>query len=105
MENGVGVFGAPIQEVHGFFRWEDEQFNFTPLSLTFDLIHGWQRSFALTHHQPTAFPRDLLLQRERRVSEGVAELLRGFLLSFANLTSVDHHVIAVLNAVDPNLSK
>ena len=30
-----------IQELHGFFRWEDEQFNFAPLSLTFDLIHNW----------------------------------------------------------------
>ena len=38
MENGVGAFGAPIQELHGFFRGEDEQFNFAALSLTFDLI-------------------------------------------------------------------
>jgi hypothetical protein len=30
-----------IQELHGFFRWEDEQFNFAPLSLTFHLIHDW----------------------------------------------------------------
>ena len=41
MENGVGVFGAPIQELHGFFRWEGEQFNFAPSSLASDLIHDW----------------------------------------------------------------
>ena len=27
MENCVGAFGVPIQELHGFFRWEDDQFN------------------------------------------------------------------------------
>ena len=41
MENSVGAFDVPIQELHGFFRWEDEQVNFAPLSLTFDLIHDW----------------------------------------------------------------
>jgi hypothetical protein len=41
MENGVGASCVPIQERHGFFRWEDEQFNFAPLSLTSDLIHDW----------------------------------------------------------------
>src|SRR5580704_12834864 len=105
MENGVGASGAPIQEFHGLFRWKDEQFNFAPLSLTFDLIHNWQSPFARADQQATAFPRDLLFQRERRVSEGFAELLGGFLLPFAHLAPVDHHVIAVLNAIDPNLPK
>ena len=41
MENGVGLLDALIQYLHGFFRWEDEQFNFAPLSLTFDFIHNW----------------------------------------------------------------
>ena len=41
MENGIGVFGAPIQEIHGFFRWENDQFHFAPLSLTSDFIHNW----------------------------------------------------------------
>src|SRR5271157_2754914 len=41
MENGIGLLAALIQELHGFFRGEDEQFDFAPLSLTFDLIHDW----------------------------------------------------------------
>jgi hypothetical protein len=41
MENCVGASGVSIQELHGFFRWQDEQFNLAPLSLTFDLIHHW----------------------------------------------------------------
>jgi hypothetical protein len=28
VENGIGVFFAPLQELEGFFRWEDDQFNF-----------------------------------------------------------------------------
>jgi len=28
VENGIGVFGTLIQELHGFFRWEDEQCEF-----------------------------------------------------------------------------
>jgi hypothetical protein len=39
MENGVGASGAPIQNLHGLFRRKDEQFDFAPLSLTFDLLH------------------------------------------------------------------
>ena len=75
MENGVGLLDALIQELHGFFRWEDEQFNFAPPSLTSDLIHDWQCSSARAHHQPTALPRYLLFQRERRVTETVPEPL------------------------------
>jgi hypothetical protein len=44
MENGLGVFVAPLQELYGFFRWEDDQFNFAPLSLTSNLIHDRQCS-------------------------------------------------------------
>jgi len=105
MENGIGIFGTLIQELHGFFRWEDDQLDFAPLSLTFDLIHDWQSSFARADHQAAAFPRNLLFQRERRVSEGFTELLRRFLLPFVHLASVDHDVIAALNAIDPNLPK
>src|SRR5271165_108563 len=105
MENGIGVFGTLIQELHGFFRWEDDQLDFAPLSLTFDLIHHWQCSFARADHQAAAFPRNLLFQRERRVSEGFAELLGSFLLPFPHLASVDQHVIAILNPIDPNLPK
>ena len=46
MENGVGLLAALIQNSHGFFRWQDEQFNFAPLSRTFNLIHNWKGSFA-----------------------------------------------------------
>ena len=59
MENCVGAFGVPIQELHGFLRWQDEQFNLAPLSLTFDLIHDRQCSFSRADHQATVFPREL----------------------------------------------
>src|SRR5271169_4401482 len=103
MENGISLLDALIQKLHGFFRWDDSQFNFAPPSLTFDLIHDRQCSFARADYQTTAFPRDLLFQRERRVSEGFAKLLGSFLLPFGHLSPVDHRVIAVLNAIDPNL--
>src|ERR1035437_5054177 len=105
MENGIGIFCASLQEIHGFFRWEDDQFNFAPLSFTSDLIHDWQCSAARADHQAAAFPRYLLFQRERRVSETVAKLLGWLFLALANLSSVDHDVIAVLNAIDLNLPK
>src|ERR1035437_5881065 len=105
MENGIGLLDAFIQALHGLFRWEDEQFNFAPRSLTFDLIHDWQCSFARADNQPTAFPRYLLFQRERCVPETVAELLGRLLLALPNFPSVDHDVIAVVSAIDSNLSK
>jgi hypothetical protein len=40
-----------------------------------------------------------------RANEGLAEILGSFPLSFAHLASVDHDVISVLNAIDPNLPK
>ena len=39
MENVIGAFCAPLQEIHGFFRWEDDQFNFAPLCFASNLIH------------------------------------------------------------------
>jgi len=40
-----------------------------------------------------------------RTNEGLAEILESFLLSFAHPASVDHDVISVLKAIDPNLPK
>src|SRR5215472_15041643 len=105
MKKGVGLLGALIQNFQGFFRWEDEQFNFAPLGLTFDLIHDWQCSFACADYQTVTFPRDLFFLRERRVSEGFAELFGSSLLPFTHLASVNDHVIGVLNAIDPNPPK
>jgi hypothetical protein len=59
MENGIGLLEALIQELHGFFRWDESAIQLAPLSLTFDLIDDWQSTFARTDHQPAAFPRDL----------------------------------------------
>src|SRR5271166_2660212 len=69
MKNGIGLFCAPIQQFYGFFRWEDDQFHLTTVSLSPNLIHDWQCSGAGTDHQPTAIPRYPLFQRERRVTE------------------------------------
>src|SRR5208283_7453 len=87
------------------FRWEDDQFNVSPPRLTSDLIHDWKCSGARADHQATAFPGYLLFQRERRVTETVPKLLGWLLLALANLSTVDYDVIAVLNAIDPNLPK
>ena len=100
MENGIGVFCLLLQELNGFFRWEDDQFNFVLLSLTSNLIHDWKCSGSRADHQLAAFPRYLLRRRERRVAETVPKLLRWFLFAPANL-----YVIALLNAIDPNFSK
>src|ERR1700687_3094171 len=105
MENGIGVFCVPLQELYGFFRWEDDQFDFVLLSLTSNLIHDWKCSGARADHQPAAFPRCILCQRERRVAESFPKLLRWFLRTPANFSLIDHDVIAVLNAIDPNFSK
>jgi hypothetical protein len=75
MENGIGIFFAPLQELYGFFGWEDDQFNFAPLCLASNLIHDRQCSGARADHQPAASPRYLLFQRERCVTETVPEIL------------------------------
>ncbi len=105
MENGVGVSGAPIQNLHGLFGREDEQFNFAPPSLTSDLIHDWQCSGARANHQPMAFPGYLLFQRQRRVTDTVPKLLGRFLVALPDLSPVDDDVVTVRNAIDPNLPK
>ena len=102
MKDGVRVFGASIQVFHGFFRWQDNQFDFAPPGLTPNLIHHLQSSGARADYQMTAFPRYLLLQRKRRMTESVPKFLGWFLLALANLSSVDHDIVAVLNAIDPN---
>ena len=95
MEKGVGAFSVPIQDLHGFFRGEDEQFNFVALSLTFDLIHNWQSPSPV----PTTKRRHLhgiFSSRESGVCPKASRNFSGSLL---------HHVIAVVDVIDPNLLK
>lgn len=102
MKNGIGIFGPVIQQLHGFFRWEDDQFNVAPSSLTSYFIHDWQCPAARADHQPSASSRYLFLPRERRVPETVPKLLGRFLFALANLAMVDYYVITVFNPINPN---
>ena len=45
----------------------------------------------------------LLLQRERRMSKSVTEFLGRFFLALVDLPTVDHHVVLVGDAINPNL--
>jgi hypothetical protein len=49
-----------------------------------------------------AFPGYLLFDGERCVAEGVTELFGWLLLALADLSAVDHHVVFIGNAIDPD---
>ena len=51
-------------------------------------------------NQARALPGNVLLHRQRRVAECLAELLRRLLLPGVNLASIDDHVVVVGHSID-----
>src|SRR5437016_1269257 len=69
--------------------------------LALHLLHHRQSTVcAGTDHKSVAFPRYVLLNRQRRVSKVVTEFFRWLFLAFADLPMVDHHIVFVDAAVD-----
>src|SRR6516165_12502563 len=103
VEDGVGPSGALAQELECLLRGQSDEFDVPPFRLAADVVHDRQRSAAGPHHQALALPRDLLVERQRRVAVERSVLFGGALVSLPDFTAVDDQVVVVLVAVDTEL--
>ena len=78
MQNGVGVSRVFAQQVDGLCCGLDDQFDSTALCFPFHFIHNWQLARPRADDKAPALPGYLLLNRYRRMSEGVSEFFDGF---------------------------
>jgi hypothetical protein len=85
----------------GLFCWDRDEVNVSARRLRHHLGHDRQRAVGPgADDQPGSAPRELLVGRERSVSELVAIWLRGLLAPFAHGTSVNDDVVLVRSSVD-----
>ena len=85
----------------GLFCWDSDKVNVSERRLRNHLGHDRQRAVGPgADDQPGSAPRELLVGRERSVSELVAVWLRGLLAPFAHGTSVNDDVVLVRSSVD-----
>src|SRR6516162_1947499 len=105
VQDCVGFGSFFLQLLNGLLRRKDYKFDLSPLGFTLHLVHHWQCAGASADHESAAFPRNCLLQGERRVTECIAELFRRLLFAPANFSTVDHHVVVVGGSVDANGTK
>src|SRR6516164_1869773 len=106
VQDGVGVVGILLERVYGLGRRKNEQLDSAALGFELYVFHHRQTTMcAGTDHQPLAFPRDVLFNRQRRVSELVAKLLGRLLLPLADFAAINYHVIVVGGPVDTNRTK
>ena len=74
-----------------------------PRRIALDFFHYRQIAVGPgADHQTTALPGYVLFSRERCMAESLAKFLGGFLLSLADFPTIDHHIVLVRDAIDPN---
>src|SRR5215471_13215538 len=100
VQDRVRVVRTLLQRLDCFRGGQDQEFDFSAFGFAFYFIHGRQLSGTGTDHEPLTFPRNLLLDRQRRVRELLTESLRWLLLALADLATVDHHVVFVSDTIN-----
>src|SRR6267143_2754301 len=101
VEDRIGVFGVLLQYLDGFDRGKNQQFDVATLRDVLYFFHHRQSSVCTgADHESVAFPRYVLLDRKRRVSEVGAEFFTWLFLAFADLPMIDHDIVFVGAAVD-----
>jgi hypothetical protein len=84
MENGICSFGLVGKCLDSFFRGQNQQSDCSTARLEFHVVHHRKRSVSSrANHEVLAFPGYLFLDRERGMSELLAESFRGLLLGAA----------------------
>src|SRR6266851_7148338 len=101
MENGICSLGLVGKCLDSFLRGQNQQSDFSATRLKFHLVHHRKRSISSrANHEALAIPGYLFLDRDRGMSELLAESFRGLLLALANPASVNDEVTFIGNAIN-----
>jgi hypothetical protein len=101
MENGICSLGLVGKRLDSFLRGQDQQIDLSTARLEFHLVHHRKRSISSrADYEALALPGYLFLDRNRGMSELLAESFRGLLLALANPAAVNDDVTFIGNAIN-----
>src|ERR1700694_4581352 len=101
VENGICSLGFVGKRLDGFVRRQNQQIDFSAARLEFHLVHHRKRSVSSrADYEALALPGYLFLDRDRGMSELLAEFFRGLLLALANPAAVNDDVTFIGNAIN-----
>src|SRR6266851_5210111 len=101
VENGICSLGLDGKCLDSFVRGQNQQIDFSAARLEFHLVHHRKRSVSSrADYEALALPGYLFLDRDRGMSELLAESFRGLLLALANPAAVNDDVTFIGNAIN-----
>jgi hypothetical protein len=101
VENGICSLGLVGKCLDSFFRGQNQQIDFSAARLEFHLVHHRKRSISSrAYYEASALPGYLFFNRDRGVSELLAESFRGLLFARANPAAVNDDVTFMGNAIN-----
>ena len=101
VENGICSLGLVGKCLDSFLRGQNQQSDFSAARFEFHLVHHRKRSISSrADYEALALPGYLFLDRDRGVSELLAESFRGLLLALANPATVNDDVTFINNAIN-----
>src|SRR5882724_3084074 len=101
MENGICSLGLVGKRLDSFVRGQNQQSDFSAARLEFHLVHHRKRSISSrADYEALALPGYLFFDRDRGMSEFLAEFFRGLLLTLANPAAVNDDVTFIGNAIN-----
>lgn len=103
VQNRVGPLVPFIEDLDRVSRRNNNQVDLAPPGLCLDVLHHRQCPVvARANYQPVASPGYFFLGRERRVSEFLTKLPRQLFLALVDFAAVNHHVMLISHAIDPD---
>lgn len=104
MQDGVGLGEVFLfQHLDRLSRREHHEFDASPLGFALYVLHDRQRTVhAGADNQPSASPRDILMDGQWRMAKGIPVCLGWLLLPLAHLAPVDRDIVVVSYAIDPD---
>src|SRR5579864_3715569 len=101
MENGICSLGLVGKRLDSFLRGQDQQIDLSTARLEFHLVHHRKRSISSgADYEALALPGYLFLDRNRGMSELLAESFRGLLPALANPAAVNDDLTFIGNAIN-----
>src|ERR1700732_2692443 len=101
VENGICSIGLVGKRLDSFVRGQNQQSDFSAARLEFHLVHHRKRSISSrADYEPFALPGYLFLDRDRGMSELLAEFFRRLLLALANPAAVNDDVTFISSAIN-----
>jgi hypothetical protein len=102
-QNGVGVVGVLLQRLYRFSGRKNQQFDLAPLGFSLHVVHHRESAVSAgANYQALALPRNSSLIESGVCLNASRNFLDAFFLPLADVFTIDHHIVLMSDAVDPD---